>query len=485
MPSDLRSTAALALSGACLAATQFALTREFVSVLYGEEVVVVLVGLGSALAMSAGYTLAGRLGPGRRDRWLAASAGAQLVFPWGARAVCALVAPLPGGVVMQVGVLAAASLALIAPLTMLLPAIVEQGQGAERRAAYTAEVLGFLAGMLLVAACFNRSPLWLAAAQRLMALGLLSLVVSRRLAVGYAAVAAAALAAQPGLGRWSSELLYQRQHRVAGASVLHSIDSPYQRVEVVESPTRGRSLYLDGLATLNTTDLSQLNRYIGQVPARLTAPARALILGNGSLSLVPPVAAQAGFVDVVELDSGVLDAGLRFFTSPAVLKALPNHRLLVDDGKHFLASGGQPYDLIVLDVPSPLSIQEALLHTEEFFALARSRMAPRGVLGVQLSGPLRTNNRTPARVVAALRRVFDDVMVVESTAADRSFAYASPALPFDEEQLRAVAQEKSLRTYRGESVDRRLIKARPLRVDGLDLVLWRGLERVKERLGAS
>jgi predicted membrane-bound spermidine synthase len=46
------------------------------------------------------------------------------------------------------------------------------------------------------------------------------------------------------------------------------------------------------------------------------------------------------------------------------------------------------FDLIIMDIPSPLSIQEAILHTKEFYKLAKLRLTEKGVIAVKLSGPL-------------------------------------------------------------------------------------------------
>ena len=237
------------------------------------------------------------------------------------------------------------------------------------------------------------------------------------------------------------------------------------------------------MENLNSTDLESLNFYIAELPARLIKPRQALLIGNGTLSSVPKVYPYSEAVTSVELDAGVLEAGRRFFTDPATLDDFDRWRLFVDDGKHFLRQSSERYDLIVMDVPSPLTIQEAYLHTVEFYRLAQSRMTDQGVIAVQLSGPLQQNNRTPARVTAALRQVFSEVIVLDSKRADRSFAYASMKLPFTIEDL-----AKGTSSYRDRvrlaspgTVDEFVTAATPLSVNRMDLVLRRGWERFADR----
>ncbi|MCY1010167.1 hypothetical protein OV079_32295 [Nannocystis pusilla] len=148
-----------------------------------------------------------------------------------------------------------------------------------------------------------------------------------------------------------------------------------------------------------------------------------------------------------------------------------------------LAATERRFDLIAVDVPSPLTLGEAYLHTREFYALCRARLNPGGVLAIQLSGPLGAPTRTPARLVASLRAEFSEVMVADSETAERAFAYAADALPFTAEALRAtaVAGERRLLVLAGPELDARIAGAIPLTLDDLDLVLRRGAERLHER----
>ena len=137
---------------------------------------------------------------------------------------------------------------------------------------------------------------------------------------------------------------------------------------------RDSFLYLDGLLNLNSGDLEDLNYYLAELPAVLVQPRKTLVIGNGTLSSVPKVYPHSGTVTSVELDGAVLEAGRRFFTDPAMLAGLDNWELKVDDGRHFLRETEDRFDLIIVDVPSPLTIQEATMHTVEFYELANSRL---------------------------------------------------------------------------------------------------------------
>lgn len=279
--------------------------------------------------------------------------------------------------------------------------------------------------------------------------------------------------------------MYEYKHGKDDIELLYSVNSPYQKVEVLKNSRDEKYLYLDGLQNLNSSDLEVLNHYIAKVPAKLTQPERALIIGNGTLSSVSKVYPYTKKLTSVELDPGVLKAGRKYFTPPEKLKGLDRWNLTIDDGKHFLKTSKEKFDLVIMDIPSPLTVQEAILHTAEFYRLVRSRMDEHGVIAVQLSGPLQHNNRTPARVTAALSMAFKQVMALDSEEGDRSFAYASDKLPFTIKDVRRVTDdfedEDSLTIIPPDQVPGYLTKAQALQIDTLDLVLRRGWERFMDR----
>src|SRR5262249_30089095 len=59
----------------------------------------------------------------------------------------------------------------------------------------------------------------------------------------------------------------------------------------------------------------------------------------------------------------------------------PRGRVVVDDGRHFLETTRERYDVIVVDPPPPMSAAgSALLNSQEFLAAARRALQPGGLL---------------------------------------------------------------------------------------------------------
>ncbi len=488
MNRTLREPALLFLVGACLSISQFVMIRDFVTILYGEEVVIILVTAAFFLGLSIGYFLALKFSEKFFETAFLTIAFLHLTFPFSYRLLAVEIARADLSGYWYMTLMFAYALIFSSIFAVFLPRRVHRENPdtalKKMKVLYSMELVGFAAGFAIVGLSWNKGldfiiPIYWA---------LLAMVIHLALqkkfwTVSFVLIAVIAGSSLTDVDRRTTALIYENKHSLENATTLMSINSAYQKVEVMEDGDGERYLYLDGLLNLNASDLKDLNYYIAETPARLIKPDKTLIIGNGTLSSVPKVYPHSNFVQSVELDAGVLLAGQKFFTPMEELTGLDRWNLIVDDGKHFLKTTQDKFDLIIMDIPSPLTIQEAILHTVEFYQLARSKMSAQGVIAVQLSGPLQTNNRTPARVVAALAKAFKEVMVLDSEKADRSFAYASDHLPFDK-----LAIQQTTRDYEEElfiippiDISFYLSEAVPLAVDNLDLVLRRGWERFRGR----
>jgi spermidine synthase len=86
-------------------------------------------------------------------------------------------------------------------------------------------------------------------------------------------------------------------------------------------------------------------------------------------------------VTAVELVPGVKDVFPYFFSDAAELLRRPNGKVVIDDGRRFLQRSGETYEVITLDPPPPVeAAASSLLYSEEFYATAKARLRPGGVL---------------------------------------------------------------------------------------------------------
>ena len=482
---SLREPILLFLVGVCLSISQFVMIRDFVTILYGEEVVIILVTAAFFLALSIGYYLSLEFSEKFFETAFLTIAFLHLTFPFSYRMLAVQIARADLQGIWYMALMFSYALIFSSIFAVFLPRRVHGETAPQKmRTLYSMELVGFAVGFAIVGMSWNKGVDFIIPIYWFLLAIAIHLALQKTFwTAGFALVAVLAGSSLTEVDKRTTALLYENKHSLENAKTLISINSAYQKVEVMEDSYGERYLYLDGLLNLNASDLEDLNYYIAEVPAILIKPEKTLIIGNGTLSSVPKVYPYSGFVQSVELDAGVLHAGQKFFTPKQKLAGLDRWNLTVDDGKHFLKTTQDKFDLIIMDIPSPLTIQEAILHTVEFYQLARSKMTSQGVIAVQLSGPLQQNNRTPARVVAALSKAFKEVMVVDSEKADRSFAYASDHLPFNLEEVRKITEsyDEELVILPPNEVSSYLTEAVALAVDNLDLVLRRGWERFTDR----
>ena len=464
--------------------------RDFVTILYGEEVVIILVTASFFLGLSLGYFFSLKFSEKFFINSFLAIVFLHLTFPFSYRMFAAGIARYDLGGYVYILLMFVYAFIFSSIFAVFLPRLVHEKTASEKPAIkemkvlYSLELAGFASGFMIVGLSWNKGIGFILPIYWVLLATVIYLVVEKKIwAVSFAILAVFAGSFVQSVDLKTTSLLYKYKHHFEEAETLLTINSAYQKVEVIRDESEELYLYLDGLLNLNASDLEDLNYYIAEIPAQLIKPEKTLIIGNGTLSSVSKVYPHSRFVQSVELDSGVLLAGKKFFTPMESLKGLDRWNLTVDDGKHFLKTTDDIFDLIIMDIPSPLTIQEAILHTREFYQLAKSRLSEKGIIAVQLSGPLQDNNRTPARVVAALSEVFDEVMVVNSDLADRSFGFASRRLPFTGKDMRSstVEYEKDLEIITPNDIPFYLTEAVPLALDNLDLVLCRGLDRFTDR----
>lgn len=186
--------------------------------------------------------------------------------------------------------------------------------------------------------------------------------------------------------------------------------SPYGEIRVVEKDGL-RFMLIDG-ATHTAADpatwrsefpyvkVLEIGKHLHPEPGRL------LLVGLGGGSVAKSYAADGWLVDAVEIDPVVTRLAREWFGLTAA-----DARVFDDDGRRFLAA--QPpaaYDLIVMDAFGSSSIPFHLV-TEEVFALIASRLAPGGLLAMNVES-VGWHSALANAVAATAAQVFAHVAVL-------------------------------------------------------------------------
>jgi spermidine synthase len=345
-----------------------------------------------------------REGAGRLDVWL----------PWlGAASLLPLLSastsfpPIDGVVRVFLGLAP-----FCAILGLLTPALVDRQAGddpARVARAYGVNLLGCLAGPLvagfvLIPATGTRT------AAIVLALPLfLVALASRRRGRGWRAAAAAFLAVSAAIAICSSATLFEESFPAA------QVRRDHVATVVAAGEGMNRILYVNGVGM---TVLTPVTKMMAHFPAAHLAPEGrpldALVICFGMGTTFRSLASWRANVTAVELVPSVTELFGYFHPDGPGLVAASGGRLRIvhDDGRRFLDRSRASFDLITIDPPPPVEAAgSSLLYSKEFYAAAKRKLRPGGILQTWLPGG---DKETVGGFILSLLESFPSVRVMRS-----------------------------------------------------------------------
>ncbi len=251
---------------------------------------------------------------------------------------------------------------------------------------YFLDVLGGIGGgiafsFVLVWLFGHFGILYVPAFLNLLCAGLVALAAdSRRTAAAVALVAAglAALAAGVDLDTLTTRAQF------AGQEVVYHGHSPYGRLAVTRLAGQ-LTFYSSGVPLFSTGDAETAEGAVHFALAQRPGAKRVLLISGGVSGTAKEVlqwgepASGLPVVDYVELDPQVLDLARRFVPGSLDDPRIHTHAA---DGRAFVRRSRETYDAIIADVHDPANSQLNRFYTREFFAEAKGRLVPGGVLSI-------------------------------------------------------------------------------------------------------
>ena len=167
--------------------------------------------------------------------------------------------------------------------------------------------------------------------------------------------------------------------------LLHSEQSPYQRIEIYDHQSFGRLLVLDGYIQASQADEFIYHEMAVHVPllGRERKDASVLIIGGGDGGILRESLKHdfVTSVTMVEIDQRVIELAKEHL---AVNGDYDDRRvkLIIDNAANFVSQAvkeGKRYDLIVLDLTEPVG-PSSCLFTEKFLTEVVSLVSETGVI---------------------------------------------------------------------------------------------------------
>jgi len=399
--------------------TQLVLTRELLSVFGGNEMVLGIV-LGNWLGLMGVGTLLGRRAAGLR-RPMAALLVVQVmtaVLP--ITAVFALRAlrnvVFTRGLAVGVTEIVAGTFVLLLPYcvvggfsltlacTILAGRSGPEGIGRVYFLDSIGEIIGGVMFSFVLVGLLNHFRILAipAALNLVLAVGVTVMMRRKVLTAVLAVVAtvALALASVCDLDGASGRMLYAGQH------VAYRGDSAYGSIVVTESAGQ-HNFFANGELLFSTHNIEQVEQTVHYAMAQRPRADRVLLISGGVSGTAREIIEYpSARVDYVELDPLLLKTARRF-----VPDALADERIrtIATDGRLFVRQADAHYDVIIADVPDPLTCGLNRFYTRQFYRQARRAMTDRGVLCVTLKREGDYVGAELADMIAICHRTLRDV----------------------------------------------------------------------------
>ena len=238
--------------------------------------------------------------------------------------------------------------------------------------------------------------------------------------------------------------------------------TPFQLLEVYDTPELGRIFRLDGYnMTSERDEFFYHENLVHPAAVAHPAPKRALVIGGGDGGSSEELLKHSTLevVHMAELDPEVIEVSkAQFQKVHGNVFANPRLKVTVGDGLAYLKRTSVRYDIITMDLTDPVgpSVQ---LYTPETFALAKGAMAPGGALTLHIGSPFSHPGRV-RETMDNLRQVFSHVtpyfVHIPIYGSVWGFACASDSLdpraasPADVERVIASRGIADLQYYNGE-----------------------------------
>lgn len=207
---------------------------------------------------------------------------------------------------------------------------------------------------------------------------------------------------------WFTELHREKSGLTFKVSrLVESIESKFQRIDVIETEQFGKALVLYGSLMVAEGDTGAYNEMISHVPLFVHPdPKEVLVIGGGDGGCVTNVLKHPGVrrCTLCEIDEKVIEVCRKHF--PKLTAGLDDPRCLIKiaDGKKFIETTDEKFDLIILDLSDPIG-PAADLFQKSFHQDVCDRLNPDGIMVAQSESPL-FNPETIKAMYSNLKDIF-------------------------------------------------------------------------------
>jgi spermidine synthase len=189
--------------------------------------------------------------------------------------------------------------------------------------------------------------------------------------------------------------------------IIESVESEFQRIDVLESDDFGKMLVLYGSLMACDKDNNAYNEMITHVPLYCHPdPKEILIIGGGDCGALTEVMkhSEVKHCTMCEIDRMVVEVSKKHFPRLTIGITDPRAQVVFQDGKKFITETDKKFDIILLDLSDPIG-PAADLFQKSFHKQVFDTLNDDGIMIAQSEAPF-YNQRTVKSVYKNLREIF-------------------------------------------------------------------------------
>ena len=197
---------------------------------------------------------------------------------------------------------------------------------------------------------------------------------------------------------------------------LISVESPFQKIDILDTYEYGRVLVIDGFTMLTEKDEFIYHEMIAHVPMAVHPHVKNILrIGGGDGGTLRELIKYPTIekMDFVEIDKMVVDLSKEYL--PFLKSGFDDSRInfYYQDGVEFVKDKEELYDLIIVDSTDPIGPGEGLF-TENFYKDAYKALKEDGILVNQCESVYFDEDRKEfERAIGSLKGYFPKPMLIK------------------------------------------------------------------------
>ncbi len=172
--------------------------------------------------------------------------------------------------------------------------------------------------------------------------------------------------------------------------ILHSEQTPVQRIDILENPALGKVFVLDGVVMTSEADEFMYHEMLTHVGMfSHPNPKDVLIIGGGDGGVLREVLRHRQVVNVTvcEVDQKVVEIAKQYLETG---KSFENEKVKVvyENGAEYVKEFKNAFDVIIVDSTDPSTSKGGHLFTQEFYKSCFEALREDGVMTTEAENPL-------------------------------------------------------------------------------------------------